>query len=133
MTQSVFAAVLACPLAWRCAGSFPPPTRRLADAQAVERGAREVGADTSPAAQLSLKNPQDQIAKAEKASAAGDQKVSRKRAQAVRDYLVTRGIAANRVVAQGFGPTRSLADNKSPEGRANNRRVEIAVQPAASR
>jgi outer membrane protein OmpA-like peptidoglycan-associated protein len=47
----------------------------------------------------------------------------------VRAHLVSRGIAADRVTAQGFGPTRSIADNKSAEGRANNRRVEIVVQP----
>jgi len=44
---------------------------------------------------------------------------------------VTRGIAADRIVAQGFGPTRTIADNTSPEGRANNRRVEIVVQPSS--
>jgi outer membrane protein OmpA-like peptidoglycan-associated protein len=47
----------------------------------------------------------------------------------VRDYLVTRGVAADRVTAQGFGSSRSIADNKSAEGRANNRRVEIVVAP----
>jgi flagellar motor protein MotB len=38
-------------------------------------------------------------------------------------------MAADRVTAQGFGLTRPIADNTSPEGRANNRRVEIVVQP----
>ena len=55
--------------------------------------------------------------------------LSQRRAQSVRDYLVSRGIAADRVTAQGFGLTRPIADNTSPEGRANNRRVEIVVQP----
>jgi chemotaxis protein MotB len=50
----------------------------------------------------------------------------------VRDYLVSRGIASDRITAQGFGPSRSVADNKSPEGRANNRRVEIVVQPSTT-
>jgi outer membrane protein OmpA-like peptidoglycan-associated protein len=45
---------------------------------------------------------------------------------------VTRGIASDRIAAQGFGLTRSIADNSSPEGRANNRRVEIVVQPASA-
>jgi outer membrane protein OmpA-like peptidoglycan-associated protein len=48
----------------------------------------------------------------------------------VRDYLVTRGIASDRISAQGFGPARSVGDNATPEGRANNRRVEIVVQPS---
>jgi outer membrane protein OmpA-like peptidoglycan-associated protein len=58
-----------------------------------------------------------------------NQDLSQRRAQSVRDYLVTRGIAADRVTAAGYGSSRSVADNKSPEGRANNRRVEIVVQP----
>lgn len=62
-------------------------------------------------------------------AAAANQDLSQKRAQSVRDYLVSRGMAGDRVTAQGFGDTRPVADNKSPEGRANNRRVEIVVQP----
>jgi outer membrane protein OmpA-like peptidoglycan-associated protein len=58
-----------------------------------------------------------------------NQGLSERRAQTVRDYLVSRGIAADRVSSQGFGSSRSVADNKSPEGRANNRRVEIVVAP----
>jgi outer membrane protein OmpA-like peptidoglycan-associated protein len=65
-------------------------------------------------------------------AAAYNQELSQQRAQSVRDYLVTRGIAADRITAQGFGPGRSIADNASPEGRANNRRVEIVVQPSSS-
>lgn len=62
-------------------------------------------------------------------SAAYNQQLSEERAQTVRDYLVARGIAADRITSQGFGFSRSIADNKSEEGRANNRRVEIVVQP----
>jgi outer membrane protein OmpA-like peptidoglycan-associated protein len=64
--------------------------------------------------------------------AAFNQDLSQRRAQAVRDYLVTRGIASDRITAQGFGFTRSIADNNSPDGRANNRRVEIVVQPSTA-
>lgn len=59
--------------------------------------------------------------------------LSQRRAQNVRDYLVSRGIANDRVTAEGFGSSRSVADNASPEGRANNRRVEIVVGPKAAR
>jgi outer membrane protein OmpA-like peptidoglycan-associated protein len=59
-----------------------------------------------------------------------NQDLSQRRAQSVRDYLVSRGIATDRITAQGFGLTRPIADNGSPEGRANNRRVEIIVLPA---
>lgn len=61
-----------------------------------------------------------------------NQDLSQRRAQTVRDYLVSRGIAADRVTAAGFGSSRSVADNNSPEGRANNRRVEIVIGPSAS-
>ena len=62
-------------------------------------------------------------------TAAYNQNLSQQRAQTVRDYLVSRGVASDRISAQGFGLTRPIADNKSAEGRANNRRVEIVVQP----
>jgi outer membrane protein OmpA-like peptidoglycan-associated protein len=58
-----------------------------------------------------------------------NQELSLRRAQAVRDYLVSRGMAGDRITAQGMGSTRPIADNSNPEGRANNRRVEIVVQP----
>jgi len=61
-----------------------------------------------------------------------NQDLSQRRAQAVRDYLVSRGIAGDRVTSQGFGFSRSIADNNSAEGRANNRRVEIVVQPSTA-
>ena len=58
--------------------------------------------------------------------------LSQRRAEAVRSYLITRGLAADRVVAKGMGPDRPIADNGNAEGRANNRRVEIVVAKAAT-
>ncbi|HEX8789963.1 MAG TPA: OmpA family protein [Polyangiaceae bacterium] len=55
--------------------------------------------------------------------------LSQNRAQAVRDYLVSKGIPQDLVTAQGKGPDDAIADNGSIEGRAQNRRVEIVVQP----
>jgi outer membrane protein OmpA-like peptidoglycan-associated protein len=55
--------------------------------------------------------------------------LSQRRAQAVRDYLVSRGLPSEIVKAQGFGPDRPIAENSTAEGRANNRRVEIVVSP----
>jgi len=57
-----------------------------------------------------------------------NQDLSQHRAEAVRTYLVSHGIASDRITAQGFGPANPVADNASPEGRADNRRVEIVVQ-----
>jgi outer membrane protein OmpA-like peptidoglycan-associated protein len=56
--------------------------------------------------------------------------LSTKRATAVRDYLASHGVAPDRIRAEGLGFSRPIADNKSAEGRANNRRVEIVVQPS---
>ncbi|MBN9167944.1 MAG: OmpA family protein, partial [Myxococcales bacterium] len=55
--------------------------------------------------------------------------LGKKRADAVRDQLVSRGVAADRIKSVGVGPDRPIADNKTAEGRANNRRVEIIVEP----
>ena len=53
--------------------------------------------------------------------------LSQQRAESVKQALVGRGVAADRIKTVGVGPDRPTADNKSPEGRANNRRVEIIV------
>ena len=58
-----------------------------------------------------------------------NQELSRARAQSVRDYLVSRGVPADHIRAEGYGSSRPVADNGTAEGRANNRRVEIIVQP----
>lgn len=55
--------------------------------------------------------------------------LSTRRAQAVREYLTSHGVASDRIRAEGLGFSRPIADNKTAEGRANNRRVEIVVQP----
>lgn len=56
-----------------------------------------------------------------------NQKLSEQRADAVRDYLVSLGIAAERLHAAGFGETAPLDGNDTPEGRARNRRVELKI------
>jgi outer membrane protein OmpA-like peptidoglycan-associated protein len=57
-----------------------------------------------------------------------NQGLSQRRADAVRDYLVQRGYPADRIQARGMGKSHPIADNASPEGRANNRRVEIVIE-----
>lgn len=64
-------------------------------------------------------------------SAANNQVLSLNRANAVRDYLVTRGVAAEKITAVGMAATHPVADNATAENRANNRRVEIVISPAA--
>jgi outer membrane protein OmpA-like peptidoglycan-associated protein len=102
-------------------------------------------AELLPAAQLKLNSVADALMQQDPDSKmvveghtdsqggeAYNQDLSQRRAQTVRDYLVGRGVAADRATAQGFGPSRAIADNKSAEGRANNRRVEIVVEPKSA-
>lgn len=60
-------------------------------------------------------------------SAALNQDLSTRRAETVRNYLVSKGVPAERISSEGFGATHPIADNDTAEGRANNRRVEIVV------
>jgi len=59
-------------------------------------------------------------------------KLSQARADAVRSYLVSKGVKTESITAVGHGEDRPVASNDTPEGRANNRRVEIVVQPAGA-
>ena len=53
--------------------------------------------------------------------------LSQRRAKAVVDYLIKKGIAAGRLVSAGYGFERPLADNKTSAGRAQNRRTEFRL------
>lgn len=58
-------------------------------------------------------------------TAAYNQQLSQARAESVRAYLVSQGVAENQLVARGFGEAKPIADNRTAEGRAQNRRVEL--------
>jgi outer membrane protein OmpA-like peptidoglycan-associated protein len=59
--------------------------------------------------------------------AAYNQYLSEERANSVRDYLIAKGIAPDRIEAKGYGESQPIADNDTREGRAANRRVELKV------
>ena len=54
--------------------------------------------------------------------------LSKRRAASVKKYFMDKGIAADRLFPEGFGETRPIATNDTPEGRAENRRVEIKMR-----
>jgi OOP family OmpA-OmpF porin len=56
-------------------------------------------------------------------------RLSKARADAVRAYFISKGIAASRLTTVGIGPDQPVAANDTPEGRAKNRRVQLRVQP----
>lgn len=64
-----------------------------------------------------------------KGSESTNEELSLKRANSVRSHLISQGIEASKITAVGLGESRPLASNDTPEGRANNRRVELIVTP----
>lgn len=56
--------------------------------------------------------------------------LSKKRAQAVADFLISQGVDEKRLSWEGYGKTRPVADNDTPEGRQKNRRVDLVIQDA---
>jgi outer membrane protein OmpA-like peptidoglycan-associated protein len=61
---------------------------------------------------------------------ATNQPLSQNRATAVRDYLVSKGVSADKIYSIGMGSSRPITDNATPENRANNRHVEIIIGTA---
>src|SRR6185369_5003320 len=61
-----------------------------------------------------------------------NQKLSERRADSVKGFLIDQGVTSNRINAIGYGETRPKASNDTPEGRQLNRRVEIHIRAAAT-
>ena len=81
-----------------------------------------VRAELSSARTVKITGHTDNVGKADY-----NMKLSLRRAEAVRDYLVSLGLDPGNVEISGEGMTRPIADNGTPEGRAKNRRVEVEV------
>jgi len=60
-------------------------------------------------------------------NAKNNKKLSQDRANAVKAFIVNKGVATDRLKATGFGSSMAIADNKTPEGRQRNRRVEFKI------
>lgn len=60
-------------------------------------------------------------------SASDNFKLSQQRAEAIRQYLIKKGVAASRIIAKGYGSTDPVADNSTYEGRQLNRRTEVRI------
>ena len=74
-------------------------------------------------------NPQIRVMVAGHTDSDGDdaynKDLSQRRAQSVVDYLTSRGVEGNNMIAKGYGEEQPVADNDTPEGKAANRRVEL--------
>jgi len=81
---------------------------------------------------LQKSNPESQITVEGHTDNQGTAKIndelSQKRAESVKEYFAGHGIARDRIKAVGLGSSRPIGNNNTPEGRANNRRVEIIVK-----
>jgi outer membrane protein OmpA-like peptidoglycan-associated protein len=66
-----------------------------------------------------------------KGTPTSNQMLSESRARAVMEFLVARGVPGTAITSVGIGQSRPIADNASPTGRANNRRVEIIIKPTS--
>jgi outer membrane protein OmpA-like peptidoglycan-associated protein len=60
-------------------------------------------------------------------TASDNMKLSENRAKAVVSYLISKNISITRLTSKGFGATKPIADNKTDEGKAQNRRTELKV------
>jgi len=97
---------------------FDKATLKPEGKKMVDEGVRVM--KDSPTMKVSVEGHTDSIG-----TDAYNQRLSERRANSVRDYMVTQGIDASRISTVGYGKTKPVADNKTAEGRAENRRVEI--------
>ena len=100
---------------------FNKATLKPAGKQMVDEAVKVM--KDKPSMKVSVEGHTDSIG-----SDAYNLKLSERRAQAVRDYVVSQGIDAARISVKGWGKTKPVASNKTEAGRAENRRVEIIAE-----
>ncbi len=96
-----------------------------------DRFSKESAKILAPIAELLRRNPGIVVEVAgysdSKGSAASNYKLSERRARAVANYFILKGVSDANLVISGYGPDNPIADNSTPEGRAKNRRVELHI------
>ena len=97
---------------------FDKATLKPEGKQKIDEIVRELKAN--PSIRVLIEGHTDSIG-----SDAYNQRLSERRAMAVADYMESEGIEASRITTKGWGKTKPVASNKTKEGRAQNRRVEI--------
>ena len=96
-------------------------TQLTADSQSTVTNLSQI-LNAYPTAQLQLSGHTDNTGTSD-----ANQRLSLDRANAVKQLLVDRGVAADRITTAGYGPDRPIASNDTEEGRAKNRRLELTV------
>lgn len=89
----------------------------------IKEGAKLLNSDDFKALKVEVRGHTDNTG-----NEASNMKLSEKRAKAVADELIKNGVAADRITSKGYGQTMPIADNKTAEGRAQNRRVAFDVK-----
>jgi len=104
--------------------NFDTDSDRLKPESAAVLKAVSNGLDKNPNLKLEIDGYTDATG-----DAAHNAELSKRRAEAVKSVLVTQyGVEAGRLTSNGFGPAKPLASNDTPDGRAQNRRVEFVKQ-----
>jgi hypothetical protein len=122
MRHWILTLIATTPFVGACAGSFPPPTQRMADAESAARSAREVGADAQPVARLEVKLADEQIAKAKALIVAGENRradfvLMRARADAELALALARELNANAETAKAVEQSNVTATSNTPGAR----------------
>ena len=102
--------------------NFEPKSFDLTQASKQILGEAVVVIKANPQLQIEVQAHTDY-----KGSGEANLKLSEQRAQSVKAYLVSQGVDESQLVAKGYGEDQPIADNKTEEGRAKNRRVELKV------
>jgi outer membrane protein OmpA-like peptidoglycan-associated protein len=101
---------------------FATGSDKLLDKSAPALDAVLLTLQTYKSAKMNIEGHTDNTGRAE-----SNMTLSEKRAASVKNYLISKGVAPERLFSKGYGQTNPIADNKTSAGRAKNRRVEIKL------